>query len=124
MSHLPQTPPNTLFGIISDRTGIDQNDIRLLDLVGIDIALLLHDRNDDFRIADVHLTAVCFDKKFTARPLQRTQGIYLFFVIHIHSPEPPGKIRTEKRESTIAVPVSPVFLKITVPELHPLPGRA
>ena len=51
-------------------------------------------------------------------------GIYLFFVIHIHSPEPPGKIRTEKRESTIAVPVSPVFLKITVPELHPLPGRA
>ena len=53
MSHLPQTSPNALFGIISDRTGIDQNDIRLLDLVGIDIALLLHDRNDDFRIADV-----------------------------------------------------------------------
>lgn len=62
-------------------TGIDQNDIRLLDLVGIDIALLLHDRNDDFRIADVHLTAVCFDKKFTARTLQRTQSIYLL-VIH------------------------------------------
>lgn len=81
MSHLPQTPPNALFGIISDRTGIDQNDIRLLDLVGIDIALLLHDRNDDFRIADVHLTAVCFDKKFTARTLQRTQSIYLL-VIH------------------------------------------
>ena len=72
---------NALFGIISDRTGIDQNDIRLLDLVGIDIALLLHDRNDDFRIADVHLTAVCFDKKFTARTLQRTQSIYLL-VIH------------------------------------------
>ena len=52
-----------------------------LDLVGIDIALLLHDRNDDFRIADVHLTAVCFDKKFTARTLQRTQSIYLL-VIH------------------------------------------
>jgi len=34
MSHLPQTSPNALFGIISDRTGIDQNDIRLLDLVG------------------------------------------------------------------------------------------
>ena len=124
MSHLPQTPPNALFGIISDRTGIDQNDIRLLDLVGIDIPLLLHDRYDDLGIADIHLTTVGFYKKFTARPLQRTQGIYLFFVIHIHSPEPPGKIRTEKRESTIAVPVSPVFLKITVPELHPLPGRA
>ena len=42
----------------------------------------------------------------------------------IHISDSPGKIRTEKRESTIAVPVSPVFLKITVPESHPLPGKA
>lgn len=81
MSHLPQTAPNTLLGIITDRTGIDQNDIRFLDLIGIDIPLLLHDRYDDLGIADIHLTTVGFYKKFTTRTLQRTQSIYLL-VIH------------------------------------------
>ena len=62
---------NPLLGIVADRAGVDQDDIGLADAVRIDIAFALHERNDDLRVADVHLAAVGLDEKFASGALQR-----------------------------------------------------
>ena len=69
--HLGQTAPDALLGVVADRAGVDQDDIGLADAVRIDIAFALHERNDDLRVADVHLAAVGLDEKFASGALQR-----------------------------------------------------
>ena len=68
---LGQTAPDALLGVVADRAGVDQDDIGLADAVRIDIAFALHERNDDLRVADVHLAAVGLDEKFAPGALQR-----------------------------------------------------
>ena len=60
---------NPLLGIVADRTGIDQDDVRLPGIVGVAPPFALHDRHDDLRIADVHLAAVGLYEQFFTLPL-------------------------------------------------------
>ena len=89
--HLGQAPPDPLLGVVADRAGVDQDDVRLGDPLRIDIALLLHECDDDLRIADVHLAAVGFDKEFAPLARERPQCIHVQFQIQIqiHSFIPP-----------------------------------
>ena len=66
---LGQTAPDALLGIVADRTGIDQDDVRLPGIVGVAPPFALHDRHDDLRIADVHLAAVGLYEQFFTLPL-------------------------------------------------------
>ena len=74
--HLAQTPPYALLGVVAYRAGVYQYDIGLFGTVGIDIAVLLHYRDDDLGIADIHLTAVGLYEQFAACARERTQCIY------------------------------------------------
>ena len=60
---------NPLLGIVADRAGIDQDDVRLPGIVGVAPPFVLHDRHDDLRIADVHLAAVGLYEQFFTLPL-------------------------------------------------------
>jgi len=66
---LGQTAPDALLGIVADRAGIDQDDVRLPGIVGVAPPFVLHDRHDDLRIADVHLAAVGLYEQFFTLPL-------------------------------------------------------
>ena len=78
--HLGQPAPDALLGVVADRAGVYQDDVRLGDPLRIDIPFALHEGDDDLRVADVHLAAVGFDEKLAARPFERTQRIE----IHCH----------------------------------------
>ena len=73
--HLGQTAPDALFGIVADRTGVDQDNVRLVDPVGIYVPLALHHGDHDLGVADIHLAAVGFDKKFASGARQGAQCI-------------------------------------------------
>ena len=73
--HLGQTAPDALFGIVADRAGVDQDDIGLTDILGVDVSLPLHQGDHDLRVADIHLAAVGFDKKFASGARQGAQCI-------------------------------------------------
>ena len=73
--HVGQPAPDALLCIVADRAGVYQDHVGLLLVFGVDVALLLHYRNHDFRIADVHLTTVGLDVEFSACPRKRPQGI-------------------------------------------------
>ena len=74
--HLGQPAPDALLGVVADGASVDKDDVGLLGPLGIGVALLLHDRDDDFRIADVHLAAVGLDIELAAGTRQGTQSIY------------------------------------------------
>ncbi len=74
--HLGQAAPDALLGVVADGAGIDEDDVGLLGIVGMDVALLLHDRDDDLRIADVHLAAVGLEVELTTDARKGTQRIY------------------------------------------------
>jgi hypothetical protein len=63
-AHLSQTTPNALLGIVANRAGVNKDYIRLLNLIGVEVTLLLHYGNHNLGVADIHLTTVGFDKEF------------------------------------------------------------
>ena len=56
--HLRKASPDALLGIVANRAGVNQNHISLLDILGVDVAVLLHNRYHNLRIADIHLATV------------------------------------------------------------------
>ena len=66
--HLGQTAPDALFGIVADRTGVDQDNVRLVDPLGIYVPFALHHGDHDLGVADIHLAAVGFDKSLRPAP--------------------------------------------------------
>ena len=77
-THLGETSPDALLGIVANRTGVDQNHIGLGLRLGVAVAVLLENRDDNLRIAHIHLTAVGLDKELATLTHQRTQCIYRF----------------------------------------------
>ena len=71
-------PHYALLGVVAYRAGVYQYDIGLFGTVGIDIAVLLHYRDDDLGIADIHLTAVGLYEQLRPAPVS---GRSVFTVI-------------------------------------------
>ena len=58
-AELLDTPPDPLLGIVPDRTGVGQDDIRPGHILGALISGFGHDCEDDLRIVHVHLATIC-----------------------------------------------------------------
>ena len=52
-----------LFGIIANRTRIDENSISVFNLVSHCIPIHFHDGSDYFAVCHIHLTPVGFDEQ-------------------------------------------------------------
>ncbi len=55
---LPQPVQHLLFGVLANRAGVEQHDVRIVDTVGRDVTGAAQDCAHRLRIGDIHLTAV------------------------------------------------------------------
>ena len=55
---LPQPVQHLLFGVLANRAGVEQHDVRIVDAVGSDVTGAAQDCAHRLRIGDIHLTAV------------------------------------------------------------------
>ena len=79
---LPKSAPYPLFGIVADGTGIHQNDIGLRNILRITVSFVLHDGNEDFAVADIHLAPVCLHIEPLPVPGKRPQ-IFEFHITYL-----------------------------------------
>jgi hypothetical protein len=65
-AHIAQASPDALLGVVAYRTGIDKDYIGLLNILGVEVTLLLHDGYNNLRVADIHLATIGLDKEFAS----------------------------------------------------------
>ena len=69
---LVDSAPDTLFGIVPDRTGVRHHDIGVVHILGAVVTGLFENGENNFRVIYVHLAAVSLD-------------IYLFVIHNLHA---------------------------------------
>ena len=58
---LPQAMQHLLFGMLANRAGIEQDDVRILDAICIDVTRAAQNGANRLRIGDIHLASVSLE---------------------------------------------------------------